>query len=81
LQVAVVHDSKIVLLGAHGLAHVEHSVPVINDTVFAVHSITKAFVGVAMMQLVEAGKVDNCASRGKAVEEGEPLDVVDSRFA
>jgi CubicO group peptidase (beta-lactamase class C family) len=61
MQVAVVHHGKIVLQGDYGLANVEHSVPVTNDTVFAVHSITKAFVGVAMMQLVEAGKVDLAA--------------------
>jgi CubicO group peptidase (beta-lactamase class C family) len=61
MQVTVVHHGKVVLQGNYGLANVEHSVPVTNDTVFAVHSITKAFVGVAMMQLVEAGKVDLAA--------------------
>jgi CubicO group peptidase (beta-lactamase class C family) len=58
LQVAVVHHGKIVLLGAYGIANVEDSVPVTNQTVFPVHSITKAFAGVAIMQLVEAGKLD-----------------------
>jgi CubicO group peptidase (beta-lactamase class C family) len=68
MQVAVVHHGKIVLLGAYGLANVEHSVPVTNDTVFAVHSITKAFVGVAMMQLVEAGKVDLAAPASRYLD-------------
>jgi CubicO group peptidase (beta-lactamase class C family) len=58
LQIAVVQHGKVVFLGAYGVANVEDSVPVSDDTVFPVHSITKAFVGVAVMQLVEAGKLD-----------------------
>jgi len=58
LQVAVVQHGKIVLLGAYGLASLEHSVPVTDRSVFALNSITKAFTGVAGMQLVEAGKLD-----------------------
>ncbi len=61
LQVAVVRHGTIVLLGAYGLANIEHSVPVTDQTVFPVHSITKAFTGVAIMQLVEAGKLDLAA--------------------
>lgn len=61
LQVAVVQHGKIVLLGAYGLASVQESVPVTNQTVFAICSITKAFTGVAIMQLVEAGKLDLAA--------------------
>jgi CubicO group peptidase (beta-lactamase class C family) len=58
LQLAVVEHGKVVLLRAYGIANVEDSVPVFNQTVFPVNSITKAFVGVAIMQLVEAGKLD-----------------------
>ena len=58
LQVAVVRHGKVVLLGAHGLANVEHSVPVTNETVFSINSATKSFTGVAIMQLVEDGKLD-----------------------
>jgi CubicO group peptidase (beta-lactamase class C family) len=58
LQIAVVRRGEIVLLAAYGLANIQDSVPVTNHTVFAINSITKAFVGVAMMQLVEAGKLD-----------------------
>lgn len=61
LQVAVVQHGTITLLGAYGLANVEDSVPVTDRTAFPVHSITKAFVGVAIMQLVEAGKLDLAA--------------------
>jgi len=58
LQIAVVKHGKIVLLRAYGVANIENSVPVTNRTVFPVHSMTKAFTGVAVMQLVEAGKLD-----------------------
>jgi CubicO group peptidase (beta-lactamase class C family)/Tfp pilus assembly protein PilF len=58
LQVAVVRHGKVVLLGAYGLANVEHSVPVTKETVFSINSATKSFTGVAIMQLVEDGKLD-----------------------
>jgi CubicO group peptidase (beta-lactamase class C family) len=58
LQVAVVRHGKIVKLAAYGLANVQDSVPVDDRTLFQVNSITKAFTGVAVMQLVEAGKLE-----------------------
>ncbi|HKG61060.1 MAG TPA: serine hydrolase [Pyrinomonadaceae bacterium] len=62
LQVAVVKDGKIVLLKSFGTADIQHSVPVTNKTVFPIYSCTKAFTGVAIMQLVEEGKVDLSAA-------------------
>jgi CubicO group peptidase (beta-lactamase class C family) len=61
LQVAVVRDGRILFLGAYGLANVEHSVPATNRTIFSINSATKAFTGVAIMQLVEEGKLDVAA--------------------
>ncbi len=58
LQLAVMRHGKIVKLGQYGLANVQDSVPVTRQTRFMLNSITKAFVGVAAMQLVEAGKLD-----------------------
>jgi CubicO group peptidase (beta-lactamase class C family) len=68
LQVAVVRHGKIVLLGAYGLANVEHSVPVTNETVFSINSATKSFTGVAIMQLVEDGKLDLAAPVSKYLD-------------
>jgi CubicO group peptidase (beta-lactamase class C family) len=56
MQVAVVQHGKLVLTRAYGLADVQHSVPVTTKTPFSIASITKAFTGVAIMQLVEEGK-------------------------
>lgn len=58
LQVAVVRRGKIVLLRSFGLANLQNSVPVTNASIFPINSCTKAFTGVAMMQLAEEGKID-----------------------
>ncbi|HEV2765848.1 MAG TPA: serine hydrolase [Pyrinomonadaceae bacterium] len=58
LQVAVVRRGKIVLLRSLGTADVQHGVPVGDNSIFAINSCTKAFTGVAVMQLVEDGKLD-----------------------
>jgi CubicO group peptidase (beta-lactamase class C family) len=58
LQLAVVQRGKIVLLRAFGVASIQHSIPVTNKTIFSINSCTKAFTGVAIMQLAEEGKID-----------------------
>jgi CubicO group peptidase (beta-lactamase class C family) len=57
LQLAIVKEGKIIKAGNYGYANVQDSIPVSDKTVFTINSITKAFVGVAIMQLVEAGKL------------------------
>ncbi len=58
LQVAIVKGNKLWLSEAFGTANIEHQVPVTNNTLFSINSATKAFTGVAIMQLAEEGKVD-----------------------
>jgi CubicO group peptidase (beta-lactamase class C family) len=58
LQLAVVREGRIVCLQALGLSNVEHQVPVTPESVFSINSMAKAFTGVALMQLVEAGQLD-----------------------
>ena len=57
LQLTVVQHGRITFSGAYGLANVENSVPVTKQTIFRINSMSKAFTGVACMQLVEAGKL------------------------
>lgn len=57
LQLAVVRQGQIVKTGSYGIANVEDSIAVDSKTVFALNSITKAFTGVAVMQLVEQEKL------------------------
>jgi CubicO group peptidase (beta-lactamase class C family) len=58
LQVAVVRRGKIVLLRSFGIANIQNSIPVTDKSIFPINSCTKAFTGVAIMQLAEEGKVD-----------------------
>ncbi len=41
-----------------GVTNVNHPLPVQNDTLFQIGSITKTFVGTLVMRLAEAGKLD-----------------------
>jgi len=57
--------SALVMLGGEtaiaenlGYADLEHRVPVTNETRFGVASITKAFTGLALLKLHEAGRID-----------------------
>lgn len=61
LQVAVVRDGSIVLHEVLGLADLEHRVPATRESIFSINSMAKAFTGVALMQLVEAGQLDLAA--------------------
>lgn len=56
-QLAVIHHGRIVKLGAYGTANLEHGVATTAESIFSINSCTKAFIGVAVMQLVEAGKL------------------------
>ena len=58
MQVAVARHGKVIFAESFGLADVENAVPVTRSTVFQIASCAKAFVAVALMQLVESGKLD-----------------------
>jgi CubicO group peptidase (beta-lactamase class C family) len=57
LQLAIVRHGKIIKTGNYGWANVQDSIAVNDNTVFTINSITKAFTGIAILQLVEAGKL------------------------
>ena len=58
LSAAVAVDGKIVWSGGSGFANVENEVPARAAMVHRITSISKPLTAVAVMQLVEAGKVD-----------------------
>jgi D-alanyl-D-alanine carboxypeptidase len=57
LEVAVIKDGKPVLVKGYGSANLEQRVPVSNDSVFRVGSVTKQFTAVALLLLAEEGKL------------------------
>ena len=57
LQVAVFKDGKAVLVKSYGSANLEQHVPVSNESVFRVGSVTKQFTAVALLLLAEEGKL------------------------
>lgn len=58
LQIAVIHHGKVVLKRNFGVASLQYGVPVSDASLFSINSATKAFTGVAVMQLVQQGKVE-----------------------
>jgi CubicO group peptidase (beta-lactamase class C family) len=55
--VAVVDHGKVILAQGYGYANLEHSVPVIPDTVFQSGSVGKQFTSAAVMLFVEDGRL------------------------
>jgi CubicO group peptidase (beta-lactamase class C family) len=77
LAVAVVRNGKVLKLKGYGLASVEFDIPATENSIFQIYSTTKIFAGVAIMKLVEDGKlsldtpvtdvVENLPSEWKAI--------------
>jgi D-alanyl-D-alanine carboxypeptidase len=57
VALAVVRSGKVELKKGYGLANVEQKMPVTPDTVFQIASTTKPFTAMAIMILVEDGKI------------------------
>lgn len=58
MQVAVVLNGKVVFTHSYGVANLQTPVPVTSTTLFSINSITKAFVGIAVMEEIERGRLD-----------------------
>lgn len=57
MQVAVVRGNSIVFSRSYGFANMEDRLPVTKTSLFPINSCTKAITAVAVMQLVEKGKL------------------------
>jgi len=58
MSVAVVIENKIIYTHAFGLKDAETKSPLTNENIFRIASISKSFSATAIMQLVEADKID-----------------------
>jgi CubicO group peptidase (beta-lactamase class C family) len=62
VALAIMRNGAPIKLQGYGYANIEHQVPVHADTIFQSGSIGKMFTGMAVMLLVEDGKLDLDAS-------------------
>jgi CubicO group peptidase (beta-lactamase class C family) len=58
VAVIVTKDRQVLLRKGYGLANLEWALPVTPDTVFRIGSVTKQFTAVAILMLVEQGKIN-----------------------
>lgn len=77
--VLVMIDGKPVLRKGYGVADIEKRTPITPETIFRIGSITKQFTAVAVLQLVQAGKLSLDDPIGKWVPDfdtqGKPITI------
>ena len=69
VSLAVVKDGKPLIVKGYGFANLEHQVPVKPETIFQSGSVGKQFTAMAVMLLVEEGKVSLDEKIGKYLGE------------
>src|SRR5215813_8567776 len=73
LSVALVDDQKVVWARGYGFADAAKAKPATADTVYRVGSVSKLFTDIAVMQLVEQGKLDLDAPITKYLPDFKPI--------
>ena len=56
--VALVHEGRVIFSRCYGYADTGKKVPITEDTYFMVGSLTKSFTALAVLKLIEQGKID-----------------------
>jgi CubicO group peptidase (beta-lactamase class C family)/D-alanyl-D-alanine dipeptidase len=72
LSIALVDDQRIVWAKGYGFQDAAKTIPATAETVYRVGSVSKLFTDIAVMQLVEQGKLDLDAPVAKYLPEFKP---------
>jgi CubicO group peptidase (beta-lactamase class C family) len=56
--VALVHEGRVIFSQCYGYADTQKKVPITEDTYFMAGSLTKSFTALAVLKLIEEGKID-----------------------
>ena len=72
LSIALVDNQQIVWARGFGFADVQKQTPATADTVYRVGSVSKLFTDLAVMQLVEQGRLDLDAPVSRVLPEFSP---------
>jgi CubicO group peptidase (beta-lactamase class C family) len=72
MTVAVVKNGKVLKLKGYGVASVEFDVPATENTVYQLFSVSKIFAGIAVMELVEDGKLTLDTPINEIIENAPP---------
>ncbi len=73
LSIALVDDQKVVWAAGYGFQDRDRKIPATAETVYRVGSVSKLFTDVAIMQLVEKGKIDIDAPVAKYLPDFKPV--------
>ncbi|MBM4340907.1 MAG: beta-lactamase family protein [Deltaproteobacteria bacterium] len=65
--VALVHEGRVIFSRCYGYADTEKKVPITEDTYFMAGSLTKSFTALAILKLIEQGKIDPNANIKKYI--------------
>jgi len=57
VAVGVLYEGQTYTAG-FGINHIQHSLPITDDTLFQIGSVSKTFTATIIMQLVEEGKLE-----------------------
>jgi len=81
-QVLVAQNGRVIFTGAYGFADVEHKIPFSSESVFDLASCSKQFTAVAVLMLVDQGKISLLDPIQKYLPEiqpnnGEKIKIVD----
>lgn len=72
ISILLIDDQNVVWQNNYGYSDQQTKTPITNDTIFRVGSVSKLFTDIAVMQLVEQGKIDLDAPVSESLPDFKP---------